>query len=431
VARTRLTDEFVRHFTHLQELTGNNPSGVIRALDKHPKLAVSIARLHEIQKRVETHRKFSERRFLVQTHPNFPKAFKDFQERWPRAYAETQGWQDAKNFVRHYRFLIEQTGNDPNAIQLAFDPDAGREDRNLYSAIDSLIKIQRSLGKEHIPAIIHLLPEYPHFREALADFTERWVGAIQSLRVPVPIFDLDDDSLPIVGYTSHEPFSKSRDKSNSSEGPSRDGDWHFDPDRDSAGEVISWVEGLCRHMAGSSDDDYDGWAADGLEWLQNTVGLDFDAIQARFREFPVIAVPPHVADNYDPTESQKLFRYLTQIRLSYIIGADLAAIALCRATTELLMQDYYSSDQDIKYDLPGLIRLVQNQQKFSFLRKHNLIPKVRDANNILHGSSSVESAADRLRHQNRARGLAREWVKALEEMIIKAPLRGSAGAKAP
>lgn len=441
MARTRLTEEFVHHFRHLVERTGNHPSGVIRALDKHPDLAVSVERLHEIQKRVETHRKFSKHRLIVQAHPDFPKAFKDFQERWPRAYAEAKVWLDAKDlvrnakdFVRHYRFLTEQTGNDPNAIQLAFDTNTGRQDRNLYSAIESLLEIQQSLDDTKragdIDSSVHSA-EYPGFREALADFTERWVGAVQSLRVPICILDLDDDG--IVRYTSYEPFSKPRE-SNSAEGRSRDGDWHFDPDRDSVGEVIGWVEGLCRsgsNMFGSLDDDQDGWAAEGLEWLQQTVGLDFDEIQTRWKDFPVIFVPRHVSDKSGPYGPRELFDYLVQIRLAYIIGADLAAISLCRATTEILMQYHYPSDQKITKDLPGLIRSVQRQPKFAFLRKLNLIEKVSQAHDILHGSRSLGgSTVDTLPHQNWAQGLARDWAKALDEMITNAPARNPT-AKAP
>lgn len=117
---------------------------------------------------------------------------------------------------------------------------------------------------------------------------------------------------------------------------------------------------------------------------------------------------------------------LTQIRLANIVGADFAAIALCRATTELLMQYHYPSDQKIKNDLPGLIRSVQSQHKFAFLKNYNLIEKVRKANDILHGESLGGSTVDTLRHQNWARGLARDWVIVLDKMITNAPPRSSA-----
>jgi hypothetical protein len=175
-----------------------------------------------------------------------------------------------------------------------------------------------------------------------------------------------------------------------------DDEEYFDPDRDSVADVIKGVEEYCQ----------DGWNdlwAEALAWLRETVALDFEEIQSRWREFPVIIVPQHVSDRPDPAQPHRLFGYLNQIRLAYIIGADLAAIALCRATTELLIQDHYPSDQKKKGDLSGLIRSVQS--KFAFLKQGNLIEKVRQANNILHASSLGGSAVDTLPHQNPARGL--------------------------
>jgi hypothetical protein len=64
---------------------------------------------------------------------------------------------------------------------------------------------------------------------------------------------------------------------------------------------------------------------------------------------------------------------------------------------------------------------VQSQQKFAFLKNYNLIEKVRKANDILHGESLGGSTVDTLRHQNCARGLARDWVIVLDKMITNAP----------
>src|SRR6516162_8333745 len=36
----------------------------------------------------------------------------------------------------------------------------------------------------------------------------------------------------------------------------------------------------------------------------------------------------------------------TQIRLAYTIGADLGTVALCRATTELLIRYHYANDHE-------------------------------------------------------------------------------------
>ena len=109
MAREQITEEFVRHWNDLRARTGNNPSGVMRALAKHPDLAVSLQRLHEILERVEHHRKFDQRRLIVQAHLKFPEAFRDFKERW-RPYAYGRHWFAFRDFVRHHSVLVQTTG---------------------------------------------------------------------------------------------------------------------------------------------------------------------------------------------------------------------------------------------------------------------------------------------------------------------------------
>jgi hypothetical protein len=155
--------------------------------------------------------------------------------------------------------------------------------------------------------------------------------------------------------------------------PDQPRDWDedgpfFDPQRDSAAELITELAHCCRDRAGEHPS-WSRWEG-AFDWLRETVGLNLMEIQRRWEDLPVIS-------------------------------ADLAAIALCRT-----------------HDLPRLIRSVQSQPKFAFLRKHNLIEKVREANDILHGGSSGGSTVDTLRHQNWLRGLARQWVLVLEEMIV-------------
>jgi hypothetical protein len=141
-------------------------------------------------------------------------------------------------------------------------------------------------------------------------------------------------------------------------------------------------------------------------------------------------VPKYVADKEDTAHRQHgLFEYLKQVRLAYIIGADLAAIALCRTVTELLMRSYYSNDEET--DLPRLIRSVQSHRDFRFLEKLNLVKRVREAIQIMHAASTRGERGtedDALPPpRDRARIVARNWVTALEHMISNAPGRGSSG----
>jgi hypothetical protein len=126
----------------------------------------------------------------------------------------------------------------------------------------------------------------------------------------------------------------------------------------------------------------------------------------------------HVSDKYAPNNTYGLYGFLTQVRLAYMIGADLAAIAMCRAATEILIRYHYNTDVD--RDLGPLIRQTQKRKENSFMRHHNLIAKIEEANKILH-YKPIGCGVDDIQNQTRTRTLIREWVKTLQKMITKAP----------
>jgi hypothetical protein len=201
------------------------------------------------------------------------------------------------------------------------------------------------------------------------------------------------------------------------EPPIADPDLHFDPDRDDLGDVIGRLSEFASNY-------YSDWA-EALAWLDKTVGLDFSDLQARLGDVPIIPVPKHVSDSLN--EPRRLFGYLDQIRLAYVVGADLAAIALCRVVTELLVRNHYASGvQGAKITtgrgrtgLTWLIEQVQEDEEFRFLRNFNLVDKVKEANEILHNPSAAD-----IEHRNRARGVAMCWIRVLDEMISRVPVPG-------
>lgn len=205
---------------------------------------------------------------------------------------------------------------------------------------------------------------------------------------------------------------------------------HFHPDRDDLGDVIQDVENWASHSAKN----FGQWA-EALAWVDETVGLDFSDLQARWKAIPVISVPQHVSDMYGPEEPLGLFSYLDQIRLAYLVGADLAATALCRTTTEVLIRCHYANHvpdvQDPRKTKltgspgEGKLNLIEHAEgRHEFLRVFNLSELVKSANEILHrpatgktgrGLYSIEA-----RHRYPARGVVIRWLSVLNEMIGRA-----------
>jgi hypothetical protein len=316
-----------------------------------------------------------------------------------------------EDFVRHYELLKSRTGNSPNGARAALNSDAQiavsiRELERLWRLVDE----HRRFSKRRF-----IVQADPRFRRAFDDYEARWKYAV------VAMWDWESEQ------RGEEPLSQelerwlkermeaSCDNARESVGGDQDDvhEWEFDPDKHSASDEIDFAEVILKSERANGDEEYGAAcsrAVGAFKWIHETVGLDIGEVERRWREFPVIIVPKQVSDKRGIEDPRSLFGYLTQIRLAYMIGADLAAIAMCRAATEILFRVHFN--QDGKTDLTTLIRSTQQRPRFLFLKSYNIIEKVREANAVLH----VEK--DDIVHRARSWDLIREWVKVQEGMIL-------------
>jgi hypothetical protein len=157
------------------------------------------------------------------------------------------------------------------------------------------------------------------------------------------------------------------------------GSRHFVFERDDLGEILGRIEW---------DDPWHGQCAEAVAWLNETAGLDFSDLQFRWKDIPKIIVAKLVSDKYGLNEPRGLFGYLDQIRLAYVVGADLAAIARCRSTTELLIRYHYASHvpnskvtkgrgrtSPTRTNPPGLIE--EAEKKYEFLSAQKWTRRIR------------------------------------------------------
>ena len=412
---------------------------------------------------MERIKSFGKRRFVVQAHPAFRGAVKDFQQRWASAGHDALYKQAAlrisHEFMRCYRLLIERTGDNPGQVKELL----GESQPELAFAFKLLNEINCAItdpdeygeGDAHIIAkateLGRSITQFPEFREALNDFGVRWEHSYEVEVILVEdLNELLDDDIPFSDEGRQHilvpwdpPFEVRQSATDwlrrlfesmpnspalgeSSEDPPEPRP--FDPNRDSADAALSWLV----YLFGEDPlfvKNF-GYSADAaFRWLTKTVGLNLHEIECRWKAFPVIVVPQHVSDQHGLEEPRRLYGQLTQIRLAYMIGADLAAIALCRSVTELLIRYYYGNDipnatDGRKTRLRWLIKTIQERNEFEYLKRFNLIAKVNEANDILHQANTD------IEHQDRERGLVMEWVRVLEEMIDTAPV-SDAGAAEP
>ena len=472
------TAEFVLLHRLLIERTADDPNTVAAALDEFSDLAACIERLHEIKRAYERLQDFSPRRFIVQAHPEFSDSVNDFQDRWANAYDEVRAriynqaaLRISEEFRRCHRLLIERTAADPAAVKLLREKQLGLANligrlNNIRDAFDHPIEYcNRWRESKRFGLVLaktrelnrYIADSPQEFHEALGDFRLRWSDPHEMGQVLPSIAELiADEGSEAEVQAARSEFAPSEaevqaarsefapnwlqelvdslpDMPPVEEASEKTGDIrHFDPSRDSAAGVISRAEEFYEYSDWEYNEEIDYSRGEAFDWMHETVGVDLYEIERRWKEFPVIIVPQHISDGYGLEEPRGLYASLTQIRLAYMIGADLAAIALCRSVTERLIRFHYAFELPNATDsrrtkLTGkgsLIELVEQRETFAFLRNFNLAEKVREAHGILH----LDKIGDDIEHRNRDRGLVTEWVKVLVEMIKRAPLTGTADA---
>jgi uncharacterized protein with HEPN domain len=418
VLQERLSHEFVRHYLRLIKLTEGDPSRLAGAVERDPELAVALTRLGEIIAVIDRERNTARYRELA-AHSQFAKARSDFEERWASGFGEYRDRvylpalsQMAEAFLPGYRLLRDRTDNDPSAVERA---------RGMYSELDHvMVELWQIYDTLHdrrrgFSRFIGQAPS--EFREAVADFEQRWADVLFDVRVALLVDGLLegrprtqhaagaldhkwlDDLLGSLPLRTQEPPDKSR----------------FDPYRESIADLIKELESYCRDDEGK-----------GLKWLQDTAGLDFSALQERWKEVSDWTyVPDHVAEKYKRAVPRGLFGYLDQIRLAYIIGADLPALALCRSTTELVIRRHYASDVADPHDgkKNRLIPLMKKVQPRLRALSH-LFKYIDIANDVLHSRMLDENVHDL---PGRYRVLVCDWVRLLRQLIddIPEPLAGA------
>ena len=311
-----------------------------------------------------------------------------------------------EDFVRYLKLLKEQTGNSQDQIK-----DALNRNPQLAVTIEELQKLWFAIKQhENFSKRRFIVQAHPEFHDARIEYEQRWSGAWSLMQ------DWKDERAGRESITQWL-IRELAEPPNPPVGalPEIDEEWEFDPGEHSA---ASLVESMAEYFGDKSDDGaYFCRAHGAYKWLTETIGVDLYEIEKRWREIGVLVVPEHVSNHHGLTEPKSLFAYLDNVRNAYLFGADLAAIAMCRATTEMLLRNHYSKDE--KSRLTALTERIQSQPSFVFLRPFNLVSKIREANRLLH----VERTDIEVKEHSKA--LIREWVAALKEMIVRAPLESA------
>jgi hypothetical protein len=96
------------------------------------------------------------------------------------------------------------------------------------------------------------------------------------------------------------------------------------------------------------------------EWnrLTQIQGFDLGGVFRRRKLIPVILVPRHVSNKHSGEASVNLFALLRDAHNAFIYGASFAALALLRATLEVILVEHYGAAS--KDDLSEKINSSRN-----------------------------------------------------------------------
>ena len=234
---------------------------------------------------------------------------------------------------------------------------------------------------------VGFVPSYGSWKWQSVDFSEleEWLANIQPSKEPSPFQDDEDDN------------------------------WDFDSDHHNAADL---VEAIIENARDSSDmrGSIFNRGAEAYDWFEKR-GLNLHRFEKRWKLVPpFFAIPQHVSDGYPVRDkAEGLYWLLDEAIKTYCFGNDGAAIAMCRAITEELIEEHYLKPEDLT-SKRGSIRTAE--AKYEQLKRHNLGAKVDIANEVLHAGRLEISKFKKWKDPE---SFIREWLQSLKALIEGAP----------
>jgi hypothetical protein len=319
-----------------------------------------------------------------------------------------------EEFVRCVKVLDEHTSGDPDALRDALD-----SSKEVGEAVVLLAALHEK-WKEHSNTSPNkrIVQCHPQFLSSLRRYEEVWSDSFAEKIY----WEMGPEAEASIKASIDETFSqigKHEGKSGSSEES-----WDFDPATDSCARAMDGIIAYAEERA--NEYPYFHKAQVAAKWFSETVGLELSDIEKRWKEFPVIIVKQRVSDKHGLTESKSLYAYLANIRRAYVVGADLAALAMCRSVTEILMRHHFKDGDMAKASTSGkknkeiplgpLARDIVGS--IPSLKTFNLEEKIREANQLMHFNRDHDAEK-----WSNVQSLVRNWVLVLNDFIDAVPER--------
>lgn len=245
------------------------------------------------------------------------------------------------------------------------------------------------------------------FRSMFQDYREFWKDAVESVAAERMTQQLDE----LIGLLEKADMQKlEQDSPELAEKLLAPAD--FDPTMESAYDLVDdifwWADTIKNNEKGTDTGDSLHKAFQAWNYYQNTIGVDLLQIWHRWSKAQTIFVPPHVAIAHSPEERGGLFDLLDEAHKAFVFGAHGAAIALCRALTEIVLVRHYGVAEGNLKDV-----IVFAETTHSWIRQLRLQDMRKLANRVLHRGEKADEDA------------VVSYLATIKQLIERAPLRAS------
>lgn len=248
------------------------------------------------------------------------------------------------------------------------------------------------------------VPPTAAFRGIFQDYRDKWKNAVEAVGSDWLAVQLDDwlKNLDVDKLQAVNP-----DLAGKLLGPP-----DFDPSTENAydliGDIFWWADTMMENREGTDAGDDLHKALQAWDHFEKIIGVDLQRIWHRWSKAQTVFVPPHVAAAHGPEEMGGLFDLLNEAHKAFVFGAHGAAIAMCRALTEIVLVKHYGLGEG---DLKDVIILAENRHPW--VRPLKLQNMRKLANGVLHRSEKASEDA------------VITFLATVRELIEKAPAKAS------
>lgn len=304
-------------------------------------------------------------------------------------------------FLEKFSRLKAKVNNNPANLHWKSknDPSLGKLAFELYGDFQGIVRGLAALPMKSVT------PPTAIFTDTFREFGEKWKVPVQSIGDEWIAQQLPEVMRFIEGIDPEKLQENHPELAESLLDPPK-----FNPTAENPYEeseyIFWWADISMSNHKGTDIGDSLHKALQAWDHYQNTIGLNLRAIWHRWSKVQTVLVPPHVAGSPIRDGRAGLVELLSEAVKAFVFGVNGAAIAMCRALTEMILIEYYGVGEG---KLDNIIVLAE--KKYRWIQSLKLQETRMLANRVLHCREKTSEEA------------ILGYLATIKELIERAPAR--------